>query len=412
MKTKLLLALGLVLGYVSQVKSQSGYNMVFNGTSNYITVSDHNDLDIAAGENYTVTCWIRTSQWKNMPVFRKRDPSGVGYEMTVGSGGAYAINMRSTTNVNTGSTVASYNMNLNQWYHLAMVVDVVEQNTKTYVNGVLQGTTYNAGIGTLTFENAVDLTIGRSVDQNRYFVGQMDDIRVWNKAFTPAELISDMTTTVVNSATANLLAAWDFENVVGTSVPDVSGKGRTGTIVGPVTLPVELLSFNANVVGNQVKLQWETASETNNGFFEVERSTDGKVFSSVVKINGAGNSQEKRAYTAIDERPLTGTSYYRLKQYDTDGKSTVYLPVSVRVLGNNAPSLYPNPATNYILVKNVGTDPTVFNVFDLNGIKQTVTFKLNDDGLFVDVSKLKSGLYFLRNGSTKSNSVVHKFQVK
>lgn len=411
MKTKLLFTLCIMFSYVLEVKSQSGNNMVFNGTSNYIVVSDHNDLDIGPGENYTITCWIKTSQWKNMPVFRKRDPSGVGYEMTVGSGGAYAINMRSTTNVNAGSTVASYNMNLNQWYHLAMVVDIVDKSTKTYVNGVLQGTTTNANIGTLSFENAVDVTIGRSVDQNRYYIGQMDDIRIWDKAFTPAELVADMTATVDNT-TPNLLAAWDFENVTGTNVPDVSGNGHNGTINGPVVLPVELSSFSAKAYGNNVYLEWTTASEKNNDFFEIERSIDGITFSPVTKITGAVNSNTPKNYKAIDENPVRGINYYRLKQTDLNGSSTYHQTIFVEVLTGLSLQLYPNPAQDFITLNVPNPENLVFEIFDLNGKKYKVSSQAQGNQLIINTSVLNKGVYILRTRSGGNDISTNKFLVK
>lgn len=412
MKTKLLFTLCIIICCAFKVKSQSGNNMVFNGTSNYIVVSDHNDLDVGPGENYTITCWIKTTQWKNMPVFRKRDPSGVGYEMTVGSGGAYAINMRSTTSVNVGSTVASYNMNLNQWYHLAMVVDVVDKSTKTYVNGVLQGTTTNANIGTLSFENAVDVTIGRSVDQNRYFIGQMDDIRVWNKAFTPTELLADMATTVVNNSTPDLLAAWDFENVTGSSVPDVSGRGHNGTINGPVVLPIELASFSAKAYGSNVHLEWTTASEKNNDFFEVQRSVDGKTFLPVVKVAGAINSNTPKNYKAIDENPIGGINYYRLKQTDLDGTSTYHKIISVEVLTGLNLKLYPNPAQEFIILNIPKPENLNVEIFDLNGKKYKVSSKTQGNQLIVNTSVLNKGVYILKTKNGDNDISTSKFLVK
>lgn len=209
--------------------------LIFNGSSNYIRITDSDDLDIGTDESFTITCWIRSGNWKNMPVFRKRNAGNIGYEMTVGSNGSYIINMRSTTNVNVGSTVTSdILMVLNGWYHLAMVLDKDSHTSKTYINGILQGTTENAQIGALSFENAVDITIGHSIEQNRFFVGNMDDIRVWSKALTTDELLADMKIISVDKSTPNLIAAWDFEKVNGSIVPDVSGNGHEGTIVGPV----------------------------------------------------------------------------------------------------------------------------------------------------------------------------------
>ncbi|WP_461791680.1 LamG domain-containing protein [Pedobacter sp.] len=208
--------------------------MVFDGTTNYITVADHNDFDIVPGENFTITCWIRTSQWKNMPVIRKRDASNTGYELAVNTTPIFFVNMRSANGVNTGTLNAVTNLAVNEWYHFAMVYNIADRTHKTYVNGILQYTTTHADMGTLSFENAVDLSIGYSATQSRFLLGQLDDIRIWNKALSTTELTTDMTTKSVGNATVNLLAAWDFEQISGNSVPDVSENGHTGTITGTV----------------------------------------------------------------------------------------------------------------------------------------------------------------------------------
>lgn len=87
-------------------------------------------------------------------------------------------------------------------------------------------------------------------------------------------------------------------------------------------LPVELLFFTAQLQDGKVVLNWTTASETNNGYFTVERSSDAKSMIPIATINGAGNSNAMLQYQNIDEQPLTGISYYRLRQTDYDGTAT------------------------------------------------------------------------------------------
>src|SRR5690606_24985988 len=71
-----------------------------------------------------------------------------------------------------------------------------------------------------------------------------------------------------------------------------------------------------------VILLWETASETNNDFFTIERSLDGFNFNPITIKTGAGNSHTPISYSYIDEDPQTGISYYRIKQTDYNGNST------------------------------------------------------------------------------------------
>jgi len=82
-------------------------------------------------------------------------------------------------------------------------------------------------------------------------------------------------------------------------------------------------------VNKVVKLRWITEAEINNDFFTIERSADGNTFEVVDIVPGAGNSSSTRYYYTVDHNPLTGVSYYRLKQTDYDGKSAYSQLVSV-----------------------------------------------------------------------------------
>lgn len=212
------------------LKAQTGNYLSLNGSTNYMLVQDHDDLDIDAGESYTITCQLKTNTFKNSPLIRKRNGTGIGYELITGSTGNYAVNLRSTTA--TPGTVASTDlMSAGNWHHFAMVINTSDNTCKVYINGVLQLTSTNAAIGAESFANNIDLYIGHNVSQARYFNGQMDDIRFWSKAMTQAEVQADRTN-IVNGSQANLIAAWDFENIIGDEVPDVSGNGHNGKLVG------------------------------------------------------------------------------------------------------------------------------------------------------------------------------------
>jgi hypothetical protein len=85
------------------------------------------------------------------------------------------------------------------------------------------------------------------------------------------------------------------------------------------SLPVELTFFTAENNGNRVDLKWQTASEKNNDFFEIQRSFDGTEFEVLGIVEGAGDSNETIDYDFKDYAPLAGDSYYRLRQVDYDG---------------------------------------------------------------------------------------------
>lgn len=85
-------------------------------------------------------------------------------------------------------------------------------------------------------------------------------------------------------------------------------------------LPINLLIFNAKVIdNNKVRLDWVTASEENNDYFTVLKSTDAVLYKPIGQIKGAGNSNDYRYYEFVDEEPIMQQTYYRLKQTDYDG---------------------------------------------------------------------------------------------
>src|SRR6188508_3341378 len=88
-----------------------------------------------------------------------------------------------------------------------------------------------------------------------------------------------------------------------------------------IPLPVELIDFSANCKDNKVVIHWTSATETNNDYFTLEKSFDGKTFEAVSTLKGSGTTTEIHEYQATDEISLQ-TVYYRLKQTDYDGASS------------------------------------------------------------------------------------------
>jgi murein tripeptide amidase MpaA len=115
----------------------------------------------------------------------------------------------------------------------------------------------------------------------------------------------------------------------------------------PNFVPVELISFTAEVVNNEVKLSWQTATETNNSGFEILRcAQNDRVWRVIGFANGYGTTTESKSYLFNDESVISGSYDYRLKQIDFDGTFTYSAFVEVEVTAPNAFSLeqnYPNP---------------------------------------------------------------------
>ncbi len=168
-------------------------------------------------------------------------------------------------------------------------------------------------------------------------------------------------------------------------------------------LPVNLIKFEASINGSIADLYWETASELNNDYFEVQHSLDGLEFTSVGRVNGKGTTNQKSAYYFEDRNLTKGINYYRLRQTDFDGKVAYSKVVSVDYDGSTPliAFLYPNPTTtqniNIELVNATAQDVQV-RIFDMTG-KVLVNSQINSENLesviSLKSSELKSGIYIV-----------------
>src|SRR5690606_40569029 len=93
-------------------------------------------------------------------------------------------------------------------------------------------------------------------------------------------------------------------------------------MITSIVLPVNFTHVKAKTVAKEVHVQFGTATEINNDYFTIERSRDGISFMALDRIEGQGNSSRITEYQYIDETPLSGNNFYRIKQTDFDGKSS------------------------------------------------------------------------------------------
>jgi hypothetical protein len=115
-------------------------------------------------------------------------------------------------------------------------------------------------------------------------------------------------------------------------------------------VPVTFLSFEGEKQNDDVMLVWKTASEKNNNFFNLEVSSDGKSFTSIGKVRGAGNSNQVKTYNFKHEQAFLthanggGSLYYRLAQHDFDGTVNFTSIIHVRqdLKSSNYVQVFPN----------------------------------------------------------------------
>ncbi|MEM8527008.1 MAG: T9SS type A sorting domain-containing protein [Bacteroidota bacterium] len=164
-----------------------------------------------------------------------------------------------------------------------------------------------------------------------------------------------------------------------------------------VVMPVELVDFQAKVVENGIQLNWITASELNNSGFELERSKNGQDWQLVTFIKGHLTTLETQRYKFIDDSPLNGTSYYRLKQMDTNGVFEYSGIITVEYWSREETlHLFPNPAKAEIQIlipKNRFSQLIEITIFDATGRLLGQLFAEN--GHPIDIQHLPRGIYTL-----------------
>lgn len=167
------------------------------------------------------------------------------------------------------------------------------------------------------------------------------------------------------------------------------------------TLPVTLLNFTAKANGKTTVLNWVTTSETDNQYFILEHSTDGKTFEQLAKASSKGNQGRQYHYT--DYAPFNGNNYYRLSQVDKDGTTKLLGEQVVKhTLNVSSVTIYPNPVADKATILFGGVNYTKLELIDSFGrLLQSHDVAKTSSQASLDLSTYPKGIYFVRltNGS-------------
>lgn len=174
-------------------------------------------------------------------------------------------------------------------------------------------------------------------------------------------------------------------------------------------LPVSLLSFGASADGSTNRLQWTTASESNNRGFVVERSADGRQFTAmgfVPSLAPGGHSQQLLQYSFADRQPLEKT-YYRLRQTDLDGRTQLSGTVLVQRASGGSLHIAPNPVGRWL---NISSPQAVKGVrlLDMQG-RVLQAFAPASSGQY-PLRPLSAGMYLVQI-DTADGVITKKIQV-
>ena len=191
---------------------------------------------------------------------------------------------------------------------------------------------------------------------------------------------------------------------------DVNG-GQQSFYTGAAGLPIDLMSFESTALKTGVNISWKTASEINNDYFILEKSTDAYSFEEVARMSGAGNSNNVLSYEFYDNNLSNEVIYYRLTQVDYDGKSETFPVIAVRAMQETIliDNIYTEQGQLNIQVAGSSNNEVNVSVIDITG-KTLINDKvsLSNSLISMDISSFSRGIYFaiIQNGEER---IVKKF---
>jgi hypothetical protein len=364
------------------------YNTICNGGTKYNLTSP-----LTGNTTTAVTPDIIITEIMFDPVSPITDANGEYFEIYNNSGATVDLNGWILKDADGQSHTISGSLTINNGAYL-----VLARNADNSVNG---GFTADYDYESITFTNGEDEIILEDDNGN-----EVDKV-IYDNTF-PSTNGSMYLTTIPsdNNVGSNWTASTTSDGIT-------TGKGSPGNI-GEATLPVELSDFYGKKLNNTVQLFWETATELNNSHFEIERSLDGKVFTTLGEVQGNGTTLETQFYDFVDNLPQR-INYYRLKQVDYDGRFEYSKTISIatkEVLSQDV-RIAPNPAKDQfnITFSNTIEQQVRMEIYNMNG-QQVRSQILNVAGGLqtINITDLQTGMYIIN--LTTNSGVITKRVVK
>ena len=206
-------------------------------------------------------------------------------------------------------------------------------------------------------------------------------------------------------------------------LPFITSKMKTE--FGPITssdiimystnanLPVELLYFHATCMGDAVQFEWATASETNNEYFTIERSTDAVNYEEVARIQGAGTTSQRSDYSFMADNNSSSMTYYRLRQTDIDGKYEIFTPVALQCSAEQATDIdpYPVPARDMVNIISNGENMSRVEVYTIQG-SRIMSREAEGTRTQINVSTFAAGAYIVKVTTETGVTISRKLIVR
>ncbi len=218
------------------LNNPTGKALSFDGSNDYIALGNPNALQIT--ENQTIELWIKPNyfNYRQNPFNKAWGGEGTltleGNVSWAADGTVhyyYGVTGRDwgSSGINYQAFNTNQSLNINQWSHLAVVRDFSNQKLSWYINGVKVNETYTIFNSATPSNNPIYIGTGYT----NYFNGLIDEVRIWNKARTQAEIQADINRQLTGNETG-LVGYWNFNEGLGNTVTDLTNNHNNGTIYG------------------------------------------------------------------------------------------------------------------------------------------------------------------------------------
>lgn len=369
---------------------QNSHSLSFNGFSD-VTLNSDNNLQISG--SITVEAWIYPTVWaissaQGTIVCHHSWTSGgeMGYVLRAGGNGELSFNI---AGMDTNGVAMSWQealsisnaLSLNTWSHVAGTFD--GSTVKVFINGLQVGST--AFTGTIVPPVAFPLSIGSLSDggmpAGRYWNGRMDEVRIWSRALTGAELASNMNTHISAAQQTGLVGYWRFNEGMGTTLADSSASGNNGTASG--TTFITQVPFNQSAA---------TPVIIPNG--NVLTSTLAVTYQWNLNGNAIPNATGQ-SWTAVQNGTYTVTVTDSLGCFATSGPYFI-TGVGISELNDGYNLSYYCENGNLFIQCIRGEMPDWISLLDMGGRTLIHTQSMGSQLVTIPVSNFSSGIYLLQ----------------
>lgn len=211
---------------------------------------------------------------------------------------------------------------------------------------------------------------------------------LWGTTWTPAQINASnfgvLFSAQMNAGLASLFLTANVDAITVTVYYDAG------------TLPVEFISFNGTQQSQSIRLEWRTATEKNNAYFDVEKMNDDYSWKVIATLAGKGNASGVTTYLSYDKNP-DPINYYRIRQTDLNRQSSLSETISLdyKTVSSHKPLVYPIPASNIL---NIDYESAIQNVEVLSskGLVIETTFEKTENHISLNIASLAPGIYFMK----------------